>query len=223
MGFPEVALGLSKSALPNIRWQDFRNLLLRDWLSMALIVPLSYRKALYCGACPGLHLPCRSSHCTYARTDSYAVLLSSAPTTPPARIVLVHNKCVCLLEPGQIAHTRLHLLHLNMDASTILSLVVREVTQNRTVTAKKPFRCTTVSARCPIERGIVRYQPTIAGNTIYGVCFILLLLAQIYFGMRKKTWTYMAAVCLGIFGEIVGYIGRLMLNKNPFDMNNFLV
>ena len=112
-----------------------------------------------------------------------------------------------------------------MDLTTIMGLVVREATtRNKTASAGKPSRCTEVTVdACPVERGIIRYQPTIAGNSIYGVCFILLLLTQLYFGIRKKTWTYMSAVCLGVFGEIVGYGGRLMLNKNPFEMNNFLV
>ncbi|KAF2446176.1 RTA1-domain-containing protein [Karstenula rhodostoma CBS 690.94] len=76
---------------------------------------------------------------------------------------------------------------------------------------------------CPLDMAIITYQPNFAGNTIYGVCFIILLFMQLFFGIRKKTWTYMTAVCLGIFGEIVGYGGRLMLNNNPFDMNNFLI
>ncbi|KAF1971727.1 RTA1-domain-containing protein [Bimuria novae-zelandiae CBS 107.79] len=106
-----------------------------------------------------------------------------------------------------------------MNASNILNLVVREASKNKTTA--KPFRCTVDT--CPLEYAIINYQPNFACNTIYGVCFVILFFAQLFFGIRKKTWTYMSAVCLGIFGEIVGYIGRLMLHKNPFDMNNFLV
>lgn len=109
-------------------------------------------------------------------------------------------------------------LQLTMDATTFLDLVVRGASQNKT-TARKP--CTVDT--CDIKYAIVSYQPTFAGNTIYGVCFMILFLVQLYFGLRKKTWTYMSAVLLGIFGEIVGYVGRLMLSSNPFDMNNFLV
>ena len=107
-----------------------------------------------------------------------------------------------------------------MDPATMLSLVAREATRNMTTPARKPI-CTVDT--CPLKYGIIRYRPTIAGNSIYGACFILLLFVQLYFGIRKKTWTYMSAVCLGIFGEIVGYGGRLMLYNNPFNMNNFLV
>jgi hypothetical protein len=110
-----------------------------------------------------------------------------------------------------------------MDASEVLTLLVREATKNSTAPAKgsKMMRCKV--GVCPLSMAIINYQPTFAGNTIYGVLFIILLFMQFFFGIRKKTWTYMSAVCLGIFGEIVGYGGRLMLNNNPFEMNNFLV
>lgn len=109
-----------------------------------------------------------------------------------------------------------------MDAGELLTLVVREAAKNGTVAAKhRPLRCTV--GVCPLSMAIITYQPNYAGNTIYGVCFVILLLMQLFFGIRNKTWTYMTAVCLGIFGEIVGYGGRLMLNKNPFDMKTFLV
>lgn len=109
-----------------------------------------------------------------------------------------------------------------MDATEVLSLVLREATKNSTTAGKhaKP-RCKI--GVCPIEMAIVSYQPNVAGNAIYAVCFIILLLIQLFFGIRKKTWTYMSAVCLGILGEIVGYCGRLLLHQNPFDMNNFLM
>ena len=103
-----------------------------------------------------------------------------------------------------------------------MTLVVREAAKNSTAAAKaRPMRCKV--GVCPLDMAIITYQPNFAGNTIYGVCFIILLFLQLFFGIRKKTWTYMTAVCLGIFGEIVGYGGRLMLHNNPFDMNNFLV
>lgn len=76
---------------------------------------------------------------------------------------------------------------------------------------------------CPQEWATLQYRPSIAGNAIYGILFAILLAGQLFYGIRKKTWTYMAALSIGIFGEIVGYIGRIMLNKNPFLMDNFLV
>lgn len=76
---------------------------------------------------------------------------------------------------------------------------------------------------CPEAWQTIEYRPNIAGNVIYMVCFILLLMAQAWFGIRSKTWKYSATVCVGLLGETVGYVGRVMLNQNPFLMNNFLV
>jgi hypothetical protein len=75
---------------------------------------------------------------------------------------------------------------------------------------------------CPIEWATIKYRPSMAGNVIYLLCFVALLAAQIFYGTRKKTWTYLGALSVGLLLEIIGYIGRLMLNMNPFIMNNFL-
>jgi len=77
--------------------------------------------------------------------------------------------------------------------------------------------------KCPLEWAIMHYRPTIPGNAAYAACFVILLLPQLWFGIRKKTWNYMVAVCLGILGETIGYVGRVMYNRNPFPMRNFLL
>ena len=76
--------------------------------------------------------------------------------------------------------------------------------------------------KCPESWQTIEYRPTIPGNVIYMLCFFALFGAQLWFGIRSKTWTFMGTMCAGILGEIVGYIGRVMLNLNPFLMNNFL-
>ncbi|KAF2868427.1 RTA1 like protein-domain-containing protein [Massariosphaeria phaeospora] len=76
---------------------------------------------------------------------------------------------------------------------------------------------------CPIEWATIKYRPSIPGNVIYLLCFLALLGAQIFYGSRKKTWTYMSVIAMGLLGESIGYIGRIMLNLNPFIMNNFLL
>lgn len=76
---------------------------------------------------------------------------------------------------------------------------------------------------CPMEWATIQYRPSMAGNVIYLLCFLALFGGQLWYGIRHKTWGYMGAVATGIFGEVIGYIGRIMLNMNPFIMNNFLV
>lgn len=75
---------------------------------------------------------------------------------------------------------------------------------------------------CPMEWATIKYRPSMAGNVIYLLCFIALLGGQLFFGIRKKTWTYLGTICAGILGEIVGYIGRILLNRNPWSMDLFL-
>lgn len=81
----------------------------------------------------------------------------------------------------------------------------------------------TLDLNCPIEWATMHYLPNFAGNAVYLGCFAILLLGQLWFGFRHRTWKYMVSVCLGITGEMVGYFGRLLYNKNPFPLKNFLM
>jgi len=53
------------------------------------------------------------------------------------------------------------------------------------------------------------------------VLFGTLLVAQISIGTYTRTWTYMLAVGLGVFGELAGYIGRLIMHNNPWSNGGF--
>ncbi|CAG9975247.1 unnamed protein product [Clonostachys byssicola] len=76
---------------------------------------------------------------------------------------------------------------------------------------------------CPLSMGIITYQPNIGGNALFLSIFGTLFLVQLYFGIRRKTWSYLAAMVLGLVTEGVGYIGRLQLHNDPFNFNYFLV
>lgn len=76
---------------------------------------------------------------------------------------------------------------------------------------------------CPIEWATMKYRPTIVGSAIYAILFSVLLFGQLYYGIRHKTWSYLVVLWLGILGEIIGYNGRILLNRNPFPMKNFLM
>ncbi|KAF2128512.1 RTA1-domain-containing protein [Dothidotthia symphoricarpi CBS 119687] len=77
--------------------------------------------------------------------------------------------------------------------------------------------------KCPEAWQKIEYQPNIPGNVIYMLCFLALAGGQVWYGVRNKTWSYMGTMVAGILGEMVGYIGRIMLSLNPFIMNNFLI
>jgi hypothetical protein len=76
---------------------------------------------------------------------------------------------------------------------------------------------------CPPSWQVIEYRPSLAGNGVYMGIFIVLVLAHLYLGVRFKTRKYTGVVVTGLLGEVVGYAGRVMLHRNPFLMDNFLV
>ncbi|KAH7070128.1 RTA1 like protein-domain-containing protein [Paraphoma chrysanthemicola] len=76
---------------------------------------------------------------------------------------------------------------------------------------------------CTIEGTLYGYYPSLGANAFFAAFFAICFIWQLYCGIRYKTWTYMIALCLGCIGETVGYGGRLMLYKDPFDDNGFTI
>jgi hypothetical protein len=79
------------------------------------------------------------------------------------------------------------------------------------------------STECIHEYGELDYIPTLPGNILFAAIFGVALVAQIYLGIRHKTWGYMTAMIGGCVLEIVGYIGRLMMHNDIFDNNAFII
>lgn len=75
---------------------------------------------------------------------------------------------------------------------------------------------------CELNMSNFDYIPTLAGNAVVTAIFVILLCAQLFFGIRHKTWGFMAAMFLGILLEIIGYIGRIFIHNNPFNGDAFL-
>lgn len=77
--------------------------------------------------------------------------------------------------------------------------------------------CTEVSPACPVSDTIYGYYPNLAGNaflaSIFGICAIV----QVMLGVKYRVVAYTVLVVLGCIGEVVGYIGRLMLHANPWN------
>lgn len=84
-----------------------------------------------------------------------------------------------------------------------------------------PEWCVEVGPQCPVEGTIYGYFPSLGANAFFAGFFGLCCILQIIFGIKFKTWTYMIAIALGCAGELVGYIGRLMMNNNPYDSLGF--
>lgn len=78
-----------------------------------------------------------------------------------------------------------------------------------------PSKCTINT--CPSSFRQIQYTPNLAGNAFYLAVFCLILVAQIFFGIRHKTWGFLAGMIGGLALELLGYLARVMLHDNPFS------
>ncbi|SMQ50064.1 unnamed protein product [Zymoseptoria tritici ST99CH_3D7] len=76
---------------------------------------------------------------------------------------------------------------------------------------------------CPMSEANFTYIPDLAGNVAYLTIFAVILVPQLYFGIRYKTWGYFVGMVGGIVLEIIGYVGRVQLHFNPFPFDPFLL
>ena len=76
---------------------------------------------------------------------------------------------------------------------------------------------------CDLSMASFLYLPTVPGNAIYAAIFAIYIIAQLFLGIKHKTWGYMVAMVLGLLLEVIGYVARIMLHNSPFDNNNFLM
>ncbi|RDW93489.1 RTA1 domain-containing protein [Aspergillus mulundensis] len=83
--------------------------------------------------------------------------------------------------------------------------------------------CTSVTPACPVSGTTLGYSPNLAGNLILLIVFAVCGLAQLWLGVRYKVRLYTTLVFLGCAGEVVGYIGRLMLHSNPWSNGGVII
>lgn len=81
--------------------------------------------------------------------------------------------------------------------------------------------CTQVSPLCPVEATVYGYYPNLGANAFFCASFAVFTIAQLVLGIRYKTWTWMIATVVGCAMESIGYGGRIMMNRNPFDGGGF--
>ncbi|KAJ5469275.1 hypothetical protein N7539_008893, partial [Penicillium diatomitis] len=75
---------------------------------------------------------------------------------------------------------------------------------------------------CPIQDGIITYQPNLGGNGFLLGLFALVLIVQLYLGFKYCTWTYSIGVRGGLILEVVRCVVRLQLHDDPFNFNFFI-
>ncbi|KAJ5174206.1 uncharacterized protein N7482_000083 [Penicillium canariense] len=81
--------------------------------------------------------------------------------------------------------------------------------------------CTAVSPLCPVEATTYGYYPNFGGNVFFAVFFGVLGVFQIGFGIYFRTWSFMVALGVGALMEMAGYIGRVLMNANPWNEGAF--
>jgi hypothetical protein len=85
----------------------------------------------------------------------------------------------------------------------------------------RPSDYCTIST-CPLELANFTYIPMLDGNVAYAAIFGVLLVPNLYLGIKHKTWGYMIGMVCGLALEVIGYAGRLQLHYNPFLFDPFL-
>ena len=90
--------------------------------------------------------------------------------------------------------------------------------------AHKAFaNCTEVTPACPVEATTYGYYPNLAGNVTLCAIFAILFISHFPLLLKYKLWTYSTFLAIGCFGEAVGYVGRIMMNDNPWNRTAFKI
>ena len=67
------------------------------------------------------------------------------------------------------------------------------------------------------------YVPSLPCNLAYLATFGAILIAQLCLGVFYRTWGFLAGMIGGLALEVIGYAGRVLLHKNPFNFDYFLI
>ncbi|KAH7262195.1 RTA1 like protein-domain-containing protein [Fusarium tricinctum] len=76
---------------------------------------------------------------------------------------------------------------------------------------------------CPASDGFYSYSPSVGGNAVLLTVFALLALVAIYFGVRSRTYLFSLALTAGIFFEVLGFVGRILLHSKRDDQGHFFL
>ncbi|PWY88260.1 RTA1 like protein [Aspergillus heteromorphus CBS 117.55] len=81
--------------------------------------------------------------------------------------------------------------------------------------------CTHVTPECPVTATTYGYYPNLGGNIFFTVFFGIFGAFQLGFGIHFRSWTMMTAMVVGAFMELAGYVGRILMNHNPWSQSAF--
>ena len=81
--------------------------------------------------------------------------------------------------------------------------------------------CTHVTPECPVSETIYTYAPNLGINAFFAAFFAIATILQVLFGIKWRVWTYMIAMVRGCTCETVGFVGRIILHRNPWNTPSF--
>lgn len=81
--------------------------------------------------------------------------------------------------------------------------------------------CTKIGPECPVEATTYGYYPNAGANIFLAIFFGLAGTAHLILGIYHRTWTFLIALGIGAFMEMVGYIGRILMHYNPWSTSAF--
>jgi hypothetical protein len=81
------------------------------------------------------------------------------------------------------------------------------------------MKCKMIGPGCPADGSSLGYAPNVAASIIFMSIFSLSLIGHLILGWKYKTWTFMAAMFLGSSSEVVGYLGRILMHNNPYNLS----
>ena len=92
---------------------------------------------------------------------------------------------------------------------------------NVTLCLNNDILCTL--STCDLTLAHFTYIPNLGANAFLAALFGVCALVQFGLGIRYKTWGFLVTAICGLALEIIGYVGRILINQSPFDKNNFLI
>lgn len=81
--------------------------------------------------------------------------------------------------------------------------------------------CTSVTELCPVEATTYGYTPNLAANVLFVAIWAALAISQTGLAIYYKTWSYSFVLAAGSIMEGIGYIGRVLMNGNPWSSAGF--
>ncbi|KAF2489266.1 RTA1-domain-containing protein [Lophium mytilinum] len=76
---------------------------------------------------------------------------------------------------------------------------------------------------CPVSYSVYGYNPSLAANALFCALFSISFLLHVFQGVKWKSWSFLVAMAIGVFGEAVGYGGRIMMHNDVFNGTAFKI